>query len=384
MHVLWTPSWYPTLEFPLNGHFFAEALETLQKHGHEVGVYYLNPKSFWQQGNYYLQFDYNKRVLRQDVRTVPRGILPGDYKLIKRHAIEAAQAYAKRWSKPDIIHAQSVFPGVLTAQVMAEYWNIPFGITEHRGSTLEANEKNPRFRAIKRAVQDADFRLAVSPNFAAELGEKYATEFGVGTLPVPQMFYEYPLHEKVPGKTRFVHISSLDRWKRVEETIVAFKELLNEGYDVSLDIIGGSESRCEQVHAFAQQIGVAGAVNLLGQVSRDELPQMLSTKDVLVLVSSSETAGMVFAEAQALGLPVIASASFGGAHMMQEETGILVPIDDHQALVSAMRDFASGSVIKEPEEVRRVAYERFSGEAYAKLHTSIYQQALSARGEVEA
>ncbi|MBS6102904.1 MAG: glycosyltransferase family 4 protein [Actinomyces sp.] len=384
MHVLWTPSWYPSPEFPLNGHFFEEAIEVLQEHGHEVGVYYLNPKSFWQQGNRQLQIDRDKRVIRQTVKTVPLGILPGDYALIKRHAIEAAQVYAKRWGKPDIIHAQSVFPGILTAKVMAAYWDIPFGITEHRGSTLDANEDYPRFQAIKRAVQDADFRLAVSSNFAKELGGKYGAEFGVGTLPVPQLFYDHPLHKRIPGKTRFVHISSLDRWKRVEETIVGLEDLLNEGYDASLDIIGGSEHRCDEVRAFIKKIGIANAVNVLGQVSRDELPSVLSTKDVLVLVSSSETAGMVFAEAQALGIPVIASASLGGAHMVQEETGILVPIDDHDALVDAMRDFVTGRVIKEPEEVRRVAYERFSGDAYAKLHADVYEQALCAYEEMES
>ena len=176
----------------------------------------------------------------------------------------------------------------------------------------------------------------------------------------------------------------MDRWKRVEETIVGLEDLLNEGYDASLDIIGGSEHRCDEVRAFIKKIGIANAVNVLGQVSRDELPSVLSTKDVLVLVSSSETAGMVFAEAQALGIPVIASASLGGAHMVQEETGILVPIDDHDALVDAMRDFVTGRVIKEPEEVRRVAYERFSGDAYAKLHADVYEQALCAYEEMES
>lgn len=382
MHVLWTPSWYPSPEFPLNGHFFEEAIDILRKYGHEVGVYCLDPKSFWQQGNRQLQIDRDMRIIRQTVKTVPRGILPGDYALIKRHAIEAARAYAKRWGKPDIIHAQSVFPGILTAQVMAEYWNVPFGITEHRESTLYANERTPRFRAIKHAVKDADFRLGVSPNFAKELGEKYGAEFGVGTLPVPQTFYDYPLHAPKSGKTQFVHISSLERRKRVEETIIALKVLVDEGFDVCLDVIGGPENRWTEVGAFAEELGVAGVVNVLGQVSRDELPSVLSTKDVLVLVSSIETAGMVFAEAQALGIPVIASASLGGAHMVQEETGILVPIDDHDALVDAMRDFASGSVIKEPEEVRRVAYERFSGDAYAKLHTDVYEQALCAYEEM--
>lgn len=377
MHVLWTPSWYPSETMPLDGHFFAEAVEVLRSNGLQVGVYSLAARSFWQKTKKYEPEDISSQVISETVKTVPKGAVPGDDLLIKRRALAAAKQYTLQFGKPDVIHAQSVFPGVIVAETLSNYWEVPFGITEHRESTLYAPEWTPRFKSIKKAVQQASFRFGVSSNFARELSTKYEAEFEVSTLPVPESFYQVPLVPKSQGHTSFVHISSLERRKRVEETILAVKDTRAQGYSVSLDIFGGSDERIAEVREFVFAQQADEYVDVRGRVGREELPRILAGFDVLVLVSSIETAGMVFAEAGAVGLPIIASASLGGSYMVEEDTGVLVPVDDHVALVDAMESFASGAVVKDPEIIRAKSYKRFSGQAYSKIQKTAYDAAVS-------
>lgn len=377
MHILWTPSWYPTPDNEFNGSFFKDQVEILRQAGNYVGVCYLAPNSFWQWRPSKPFVETGQRMVMGSFPMVPKGFLGGDREIIKAFSKKLGMEYAKHWGAPDIVHAHSVFPGVLVAQALAQTWDIPYGVTEHRPSTLRSRE-NPRTSAIRKAVQSADFRLAVSQEFARELTNKYDAEFGVADLPVPDLFFEIQVPEKSDEITRFVHVSHLAPNKRVEETIRAFAEVHKSFPKTELHILGGNKERLAELEKCAAQAGVLDSVRLLGRISREHLPSVLARYDVLVLVSRREAGGTVFAEAQSLGIPVIATATFGGLHMATNETGTVVPIDDDQALVAAMEEFASKEKTFDARKIREIARNRFSSESFARKHGNTYRQALQA------
>lgn len=376
MHVLWTPSWYPTAEHPFNGTFFKDQVTILREAGHDVGVCYLRPKSFWQWRPSRTVIDASQQSVVNSFPTIPKGALPGDKSLIRTYALRMGQEYESRWGRPDVIHAHSVFPGILVAQSLADAWKVPFGITEHRPSSLRTPKNTPRFVAIKQAVEASSFRLAVSQEFAKELTKKYGTEFGVASLPVPDSFLQTRIPDKSNELIRFVHISHLGRNKRVEETIRAFAKIHGKYPNSELDIIGGTSKRIEELRHFAAERHVSESVRFLGRITRESLPTVLAQYDVLVLVSRKEAGGTVFAEAQSLGIPVIATATFGGLHMTRPSTGIVVPIDDSGALEEAMEKFTSRVANFNPKEIRAIATDRFSSETFVKKHELTYSRAL--------
>lgn len=347
----------------------------LRDAGIDVGVFCLAPKTFWQWRKSPLAIDSEDHFVYDTFPNVPKGALPGDYALVRRHALNAARKYAMRWGKPDVIHAHSVFPGVLVAQILSQYWDIPFGLTEHRPSTLQQREYTPRFAHIAGAVHDAAFRITVSQSIADELGRKYGDQFAVSALPVPNEFFEQPLHDRNDDITRFVHVSGLDPWKRVEMTIDAVCTLLDEGLHVSLDIIGGSEERGQELREYVRARGADNSIHLLGARNRFDMPYALD-HDVLVLASSTEAGGTVFAEAQSLGMAVIGSATYGGRFMIRPDTGLVVPIDDREALEDAMRKIAKREVVFESERIREIATERFSSQTFASFHIKTYKEAI--------
>ena len=91
-------------------------------------------------------------------------------------------------------------------------------------------------------------------------------------------------------------------------------------------------------------------VRFLGVVPRQQLPRLYSTVDLLLATSyASETFGISLVEAQACGLPVVASR-FGGFPEVVDEgrTGLLVPPRDPSALAEAVT-----TILEHPE--RRAA-----------------------------
>ena len=89
----------------------------------------------------------------------------------------------------------------------------------------------------------------------------------------------------------------------------------------------------------ARAAGLADRVRFLGTVPHAELPGLLAVSDLLVAASfASETFGIALVEAQACGVPVVAS-NFGGFPEVVQDgiTGLLVPPQDSAALAAALR-----------------------------------------------
>jgi phosphatidylinositol alpha-1,6-mannosyltransferase len=86
-------------------------------------------------------------------------------------------------------------------------------------------------------------------------------------------------------------------------------------------------------------------VEFVGRVPDDALPDIYRRSDVFVMPAREETSsasvegfGIVYLEASASGLPVVAARS-GGAEeaVIDGETGFLVPPDDPDALTRVLR-----------------------------------------------
>ena len=98
--------------------------------------------------------------------------------------------------------------------------------------------------------------------------------------------------------------------------------------------------------------------------------------DAFVLASRRETFGVVYIEAMAAGLPVIATRCGGPEDFVTEENGILIPVDDAAALTDAMehmmlhrREYDSASI---SADIRR----KFAPETIAARLTDIYKTVL--------
>lgn len=91
------------------------------------------------------------------------------------------------------------------------------------------------------------------------------------------------------------------------------------------------------VRRLITQYGLEGRVTLRGELHSADLYAAYDTSDVFVLPSRHEGYGMVFAEAMARGLPIVACAAGAVSDTVPEDAGHLVPPDDIEALAQALR-----------------------------------------------
>ncbi len=107
-------------------------------------------------------------------------------------------------------------------------------------------------------------------------------------------------------------------------------------------IAGGAQRQDEVAHlnelkATAVRLGLAERVKFLGQ--RSDVPRLLSAADVICQPNTGpESFGLAFVEALAAGLPVVTTAIGGGAEIMTDRCGVLVPPGDARAVATALRE----------------------------------------------
>jgi glycosyltransferase involved in cell wall biosynthesis len=114
---------------------------------------------------------------------------------------------------------------------------------------------------------------------------------------------------------------------------------------------------CERDAATAARLGdqirrhkLGDRVGVVGAVPSQRLAELYSAADVFVLPSRFEGYGMVFAEALAYGLPLIGTTAGAIPDTVPAGAGVLVPPDDCNALVEALR-----RLITQPDERARLA-----------------------------
>jgi L-malate glycosyltransferase len=85
----------------------------------------------------------------------------------------------------------------------------------------------------------------------------------------------------------------------------------------------------------AAELGIQDKVLFLGE--RHDIPAVLASLDVSVLVSSSESLSNVILESMAASVPVVATDVGGNAELVKDgKTGLLVPFGDEKKLVDAL------------------------------------------------
>jgi len=132
--------------------------------------------------------------------------------------------------------------------------------------------------------------------------------------------------------------------KGIDSVLQVLPTMLVRFPDLRYRIVGDGPDRL-RLEQMAHGLGVAHAVRFLGRMSDEELPQVYRDAHIFVMpvreepeAASIEGFGIVYLEASASGLPVVAGRSGGVAEAVQEgKTGFLVPPDDPMALAQVLQ-----------------------------------------------
>jgi glycosyltransferase involved in cell wall biosynthesis len=134
-------------------------------------------------------------------------------------------------------------------------------------------------------------------------------------------------------------------------------ELDRRGQRFQLVIAGDGKERKALEKLAAEQ--APGRVLFVGKISRPELYRYYSAADLFVFPGIGESLGLVFLEAQACGLPVIAFDNAGVPEAVQDgKTGFLMPVGEMEPFVNAVQRLLVDKGLRRQMGERASAYVR--------------------------
>ena len=165
-------------------------------------------------------------------------------------------------------------------------------------------------------------------------------------------------------KMRFLFVGSFSQRKGISYLLQAFKELEDEGENISLTMAGRGIMDYELVKSYNLKC-LETHVNL----PLEKLVELMQESDVFVFPSICEGFGLVLIQAMATGMPLITTYNTSGPDFIEEgKDGFLIEAQDVETIKNKVRYF-----LQNPEEVKRMGqnailkskdftWERFSAE----------------------
>ncbi|MFO1486245.1 MAG: glycosyltransferase family 4 protein [Verrucomicrobiaceae bacterium] len=155
-----------------------------------------------------------------------------------------------------------------------------------------------------------------------------------------ELFQPGPSHGQDVSSLAFLFVGSVSARKGVPVLLEAWRKWNPD--HAELWLVGPGTIPAEE------QAGLSASVKVLGAKGRAEVAVLMQKADVFVFPSFFEGLAQVQIEAQACGLPLIATHESGATELIGDgRGGILVPAGDVNALAAAMERLAGDSELRE-------------------------------------
>lgn len=285
---------------------------------------------------------------------------------------------------PRVMHAHGLYPAGVAAVLLGRRLGLPVVVTEHWGRLDERVAGRPLMKWLLRfTLRRASKAVAVSEFLAGEL-RRFDPRVRAYVVPnvVSSMFFDQPLASTrdASGGVRLIFVGSLrDDRKGIDLLLRALSICGNASPSRSLllTVVGDGASRAS-TEALARDLGLSTRCRFLGWQPRTSVATEMCQSDIFVLPSRYETFGVVYAEALASGLPVIAPLDGPAPEIVPPWGGRLVASRDPQALAEAILGVTATVGTYPRARLRAHARSRFGPEAIGAALHSLYANVLAA------
>lgn len=360
----------PTTKDPLYGIFEFDQAKALVQKGVDVAFVAIDFRSLTHKRRYGL-LQYESEGVHVFELSLPINVYRKAIPMLQQLLLIPFRTMLKSFGRPDIIHAH-FYSIAATATILRKKYHIPFVITEHSSKLNKPLEYISKLDKglVAKAYQCCDQLICVSE----ALRNNILQNFGHDSIVIPNMVdnhsFQYLGAAKNDSPFIFVSVGNLIPIKAFDKLIEAFLQVKD---DAKLYIIGDGPER-ERLEEQIEKNQLGAQVELLGRLNRDEINKVYQKSHVFVLPSQSETFGLSYIEAMYAGLPVIATQCGGPESFVNDCNGLLVPVNDINALAKAMHTMRKNHSDYNPENISRTCIERFSPSVIADKLIEVYSR----------
>lgn len=309
----------------------------------------------------------------------------------------ALEMLSQRRADIDVVHAHQMLSPMTVALGARALLGKPIVISPHAcgpggdvGQLLHARRFTGAWR-LEGARRLADAFISISRVIHGELRQIGIPEERIWRIPNGvdvEVFRPASKPEKdelrrrlgLPDGPLVVSAGRLSPEKGVDVLLEAWPHVLAGEPRARLLVLGeGENSNRLELEARARQLRLDASVHFAGAVP--DVSDHLRAADAFALPSRSEGLPVALLEAMACGLPIAATAVGGTPEVLTDgEQGRLVPAEDAGALGRGLLEALSGAGAAWGEAARARAVARFSMDAIAERHRSLYRQLLLRAG----
>ena len=380
MKVLVVPTWYPNGKDKLMGVYHKEFTEALNRNGIKADMLYIDRQRLSKPLKYLFM---KKRVIINEVNykvyiNKMLDISKISFKLQIKNYINKLEKLIKMYislnGKPDIIHAQVLFPAGYACSVIGEKYDIPVIVTEHY-SGYEKFFKEEKYKEYSSYVLNNAIYTTVS-NYMKENVSKYTK---VKCYVLPNLVDTKPFLNNVKRtkeKTfKLVSVSALRKGKRLDIVFRALKILVDKNIDIHLDIVG--DGFYEDIFKKdCQELGLDDYVTFLGRKNKREIAEILKNENALIIGSEIETFCIPGVEAMASGIPIVSTDCLGPSEYVDKNVGNLCKVNNPEDMAEKIEDLINRYDSFDSEYIREKA-NIYGEEAVVKTALSLYERAIN-------
>ncbi len=375
MYILIVSRGYPTEKYKMNGIFEFDQAKALAEAGCKVVYAAVDVRSIRRWRKWGIE---HRKIDGIEVYAInlPGGRIPKkilEFMKITGLKILYNKILAEQ-GKPDLMHAHFVGMGYIASK-LKESFKIPLVITEHLSSMMNPDLGKNILEKASKAYSKADALVTVSPALQEVIKKRFNKEAIYIPNIVDTKLFSYTSSKEDDEIFRFISIGGLIVRKRMDLTIEAFARAFEENDKVKLTIIGEGPER-KKLECMINKYDIGHKVKLLGLQSRQVIADHLKKSDCFVLPSQAETFGVVYIEALASGVPVIATKCGGPEGFVNEKNGLMVDVDNFDQLTQAMYYMYNNIDKYDRRCIAIEAEEKFSPETIAQEIIKIYSSCL--------
>ncbi|WP_151089424.1 glycosyltransferase [Hymenobacter baengnokdamensis] len=396
MHILHLPKWYPHRYDDQDGDFVARHVAAIAAQpGIESAVVFAAVARGPLPQLIDAEVDLAGPVptWRYYYRARPTGLAPLD-KLLKlllwlwcqRRGLRAVR---RHWAgrRPEVVHAHVLLRPAALAWWLRAWHGIPYVLTEHQTALLPANAARlgrARRWLVGQLVRRAAASLPVSHDLAralAALGGANPRTVVIPNVVDTQLFYP----PTAPSEPRYglLHVAAFNEKAKnlsgLLRTLAHLRAAAPPLPGLHLRIAGYGPDEA-QLHQLAATLGLLadGTVEFLGKLTPAQVATEMRRAAALVLFSNYENLPCVLIEAQASGLPAVATRVGGVPELLpSDRLGLLVPPTDEAALAEALRTVLTAPAGRfDTASLRARAVAEFSYPAVGRAFAAVYARIL--------